>query len=136
MAFCYLVAHNLVLLACSNHIYLTPKELGCIVHPHCFHHLIWRLLAISHFWLKNKSHLKLRHIVAMSHSETGKGDYIKTTHSKIESSSPVCIQIGLFTLVELDYVETKTASLIVSQKFWHRPNLHLGMHASCKQSLQ
>jgi hypothetical protein len=29
----------------------------------------------------------------------------------------------LFTLVELDYVETKNASLSASQKFWHRPNL-------------
>jgi hypothetical protein len=44
-------------------------------------------------------------------------------HSKLKSSSPVCIQIGLFTLVELDDVETETASLSVSQKFWRRPNL-------------
>ncbi len=44
-------------------------------------------------------------------------------HSKLESSSPVCIQIRLFTLVELDYVETEIESLSVSQKFWHRPNL-------------
>ena len=47
----------------------------------------------------------------LSHSETEKGDFIRTMHSKLESSSPVCIQIGLFTLVELDYVETETTSL-------------------------
>jgi len=23
-----------------------------------------------------------------------------------------------------------------SQKFWHRPNLHIGMHASCEQRSQ
>ncbi len=34
-------------------------------------------------------------------------------------SSPVCIQIGLNTLEELDYVEPKTASLKGFQKFWH-----------------
>ena len=31
-------------------------------------------------------------------------------HSKLKSSSPVCIQIGLFTLVELVYVEAETTS--------------------------
>jgi hypothetical protein len=23
-----------------------------------------------------------------------------------------------------------------SQKFWHRPNIHIGMHASCERRLQ
>ncbi len=85
--------------------------------------VFWGSLSFSTLGGKNAFHFKLRHIVALSHSETEKGDYIGTTHSKLESSSPVCIQIWLFTLVELDYVETKTASLIVSQKFWRRPNL-------------
>jgi hypothetical protein len=74
---------------------------------------------IFHSWRKNTLRLKVWHI-ALSHSETKRGDYIRTTHSKLESSSPVCIQIGLFTLVDLDYLVTKTASLGVSQKFWHR----------------
>jgi hypothetical protein len=78
-------------------------------------------------------------ILALSHTETEKGDYIRTTHSKLESSSPVCIQIGLFTLVELDYVRTKTASLSVSQKFWHRPNLRewwVGINISGRMVMQ
>ncbi len=90
--------------------------------------------------------LKLWHIVVLSHSETEKGDYIQTTHSKLESSSSVCIQIGLFTLVELDYVEIKTLSLSVSQKFCRRPNLRewwvvikisgrMVMQLDCKGSL-
>jgi hypothetical protein len=33
-------------------------------------------------------------------------------HSKLKSSSPVCIQIGLFTLVELVFVESKTTSFM------------------------
>jgi hypothetical protein len=96
------------------------------------------LVASGNFLLlaENTLHLKLQHIKVLSHSETEKGDYNRTTHSKLESSSPNCIQIRLFTLVELDYVKTKTASLSVSQNFWHRPNLHLGMHASCEQRLQ
>jgi hypothetical protein len=111
-----------------------PKVL--VLQELCF----FKLLA------KNTLHLKLQHIVALSHSETEKGVYIRTTHSKVESSSPVCIQIGQFTLVGLDFVETKTASLSVSQKFWHRPNLRewwvsikfsgrMVMQLDCKGSL-
>jgi hypothetical protein len=37
-------------------------------------------------------------------------------HSKLKSSSQVSIQIGLFTLVELDYVETDPAYLSVFSK--------------------
>ncbi len=106
-----------------------------------------RTTTLFHFWRENTLRLELRHLVALSHSETGKGNYIRTTRSKLESSSPVCIQIGLLTLVELDYyVGTKTASLSVSQKFWCRPNLRewwvgikiLGrmvMQLDCKGSL-
>jgi hypothetical protein len=35
----------------------------------------------------------------------------------------ICNQIGLFTLIKLGYVESKTARFYGSQKFWHMPNL-------------
>ncbi len=46
---------------------------------------------------------ELRHMIALSHWET-KRDYIRTMHSKLESSSPVCIQIGLNYSGKLDHV--------------------------------
>jgi hypothetical protein len=52
--------------------------------------------------------LKSRHIIALSLKRLKERSYTRTTHSKtLKSSSPVCIQIGLNTLVELDYVGPK-----------------------------
>ena len=51
-----------------------------------------------------------------------------------EFFSPVCFQIGL-NMVELDYWKPKL-QVLGSQKFWRRPNLHIGMHTSCERRSQ
>ena len=38
-------------------------------------------------------------------------------------------------MVELDYWKPKL-QVLGSQKFWRRPNLHIGMHTSCERRSQ
>ena len=84
------------------------KGRGAKCIPIIYHRLHLRLLAIFHCRWKNTLRLKSRHIIALSFKETKERSYTRTTHSKtLKSSSPVCIQIGLNTLEELDYVGPK-----------------------------
>ena len=98
------LAHNLEPATLSN----PTKGRGAKCIPIAYHRLNLRLLAIFHCRWKNTLRLKSRHIIALSLKRLKERSYTRTTHSKtLKSSSPVCIQIGLNTLVELDYVGPK-----------------------------
>ena len=91
------------------------------------------LSGLFHFCRKNTLRFTLRHIVALSHLETER-DYIRTSIVKQEQQYNLHPNWAIYS-VELDYVETETASFRFP-KFWGRPNLHIGMHASCERRSQ
>ena len=63
-----------------------------------------------------------------------KGRRYRTRHSKhTKVVVPICITKWNLTLKVKSYVGSKNKMVFDSPKFWRKPNLQKGMHASCCQ---
>ena len=120
----------------TSHILSKPtKGRGAKYIPITYHHLICGYWRFSICQWKNILCLKSRHTLALSLKRLRERSYTRTTHVNVNKQ-----QSGLHSnwakySGRVRLCGTKTASFYGFPKFWHKPNLHLGMYASRDQRL-